>query len=471
MPSRATACSPRPYRPRSTRASWRWSTSGGSGCARRWRRSSSWRTKGSPCTRRCRVRFELRHVAYRDEYPTTGEICLARRRRAGARLAAAAIGVGHDLPANRRRRDRRELAPAATGRVVRSRPRATPSTAASWRARSTPFAASTRVVGRDRRAHRRPHRRRRPRRVSVAPGDARSSARYRGRRRAQVLVLDAGPGLPAAAAAARGLRPAAHSGTTRADYLHTLVEAAKLAFADRERWYGDPEFADVPLERLLSDGYADERRAADRPRARPRRSSGRATSDPWRSPSVTPDPRAGNGDTTHVDVADDAGQPVRGNAERRLARVVADHPGARLPARVAAPGVQPGPVAPERARAGQASAHDAHTVARHARRAAVDGLRDAGRRPAGPVDAAVLPERRRLRDGPPGGDRRAAGPHARTSRRRSTRTRCSRRLVAESRIGADVLDDPSGAGPRRVDGRTTGRAARSPPCASTPRPG
>jgi gamma-glutamyltranspeptidase/glutathione hydrolase len=50
-------------------------------------------------------------------------------------------------------------------------------------------------------------------------------------------------------------------GAASPDFVHTVVEAAKLAFADREAWYGDPEFADVPLEELLSTGYADERRA------------------------------------------------------------------------------------------------------------------------------------------------------------------------------------------------------------------
>src|SRR5439155_642273 len=49
-------------------------------------------------------------------------------------------------------------------------------------------------------------------------------------------------------------------GHNSADYLHTLVEASKLAFADRERWYGDPRFASVPLERLLSAEYAAARR-------------------------------------------------------------------------------------------------------------------------------------------------------------------------------------------------------------------
>ena len=44
------------------------------------------------------------------------------------------------------------------------------------------------------------------------------------------------------------------------EYLHTLIECAKLAFADREQYYADPEFVDVPLERLLSKEYAKERR-------------------------------------------------------------------------------------------------------------------------------------------------------------------------------------------------------------------
>ena len=50
-------------------------------------------------------------------------------------------------------------------------------------------------------------------------------------------------------------------GHNSADYLHTLIECAKLAFADREAHYGDPKFDDVPFDRLLSKAYADERRA------------------------------------------------------------------------------------------------------------------------------------------------------------------------------------------------------------------
>ncbi|UJW77217.1 gamma-glutamyltransferase family protein [Rhizobium sp. SL42] len=45
-----------------------------------------------------------------------------------------------------------------------------------------------------------------------------------------------------------------------ADFVHTVVETMKLAYADREVYYGDPAFADVPMEHLLSDAYNSERR-------------------------------------------------------------------------------------------------------------------------------------------------------------------------------------------------------------------
>jgi gamma-glutamyltranspeptidase/glutathione hydrolase len=47
---------------------------------------------------------------------------------------------------------------------------------------------------------------------------------------------------------------------TSADFIHTLVECSKLAFADRDTFYGDPDFVKVPGEMLLSDTYNSERR-------------------------------------------------------------------------------------------------------------------------------------------------------------------------------------------------------------------
>lgn len=49
-------------------------------------------------------------------------------------------------------------------------------------------------------------------------------------------------------------------GHLSADYVHVAVEAIKLAMADRDEYYGDPEFAEVPLTALLSDEYTSLRR-------------------------------------------------------------------------------------------------------------------------------------------------------------------------------------------------------------------
>ncbi|HEU5434491.1 MAG TPA: gamma-glutamyltransferase, partial [Thermomicrobiales bacterium] len=45
-----------------------------------------------------------------------------------------------------------------------------------------------------------------------------------------------------------------------APFVHTVVECAKLAFADREAWFADPDFVDVPMTTLLGDAYIAERR-------------------------------------------------------------------------------------------------------------------------------------------------------------------------------------------------------------------
>lgn len=53
--------------------------------------------------------------------------------------------------------------------------------------------------------------------------------------------------------------PLAEMGHNSAEYLHTLVELKKLAFADRDRWMADPAHADVPVDRLLDAEYLRER--------------------------------------------------------------------------------------------------------------------------------------------------------------------------------------------------------------------
>jgi len=68
-------------------------------------------------------------------------------------------------------------------------------------------------------------------------------------------------------------------GYASADYLHTVVEAMKLAYADRDSFYADPAFVKVPAEGLLSKGYGKERAALIDPR---RSSTAFVAGDPLR---------------------------------------------------------------------------------------------------------------------------------------------------------------------------------------------
>jgi gamma-glutamyltranspeptidase/glutathione hydrolase len=56
-----------------------------------------------------------------------------------------------------------------------------------------------------------------------------------------------------------GLEVASHP-VHSAEHLHFLLEATKIAYADRDRWIGDPQHVDVPVEMLLSKEYAARRR-------------------------------------------------------------------------------------------------------------------------------------------------------------------------------------------------------------------
>ena len=101
-----------------------------------------------------------------------------------------------------------------------------------------------------------------------------------------------------------------------AERVHTVVECAKLAFADREAWYGDPDFVDVPLAELLSAEYAAGRRALVADEAsgelRPGSPGGREPRLPT-IPAAAPAPGTGEptrGDTCHLAVVDCHGNAV-----------------------------------------------------------------------------------------------------------------------------------------------------------------
>jgi gamma-glutamyltranspeptidase/glutathione hydrolase len=100
-------------------------------------------------------------------------------------------------------------------------------------------------------------------------------------------------------------------GHNSTQYIHHVIEAAKLAFADREAWYGDPDYAQVPIPGLLSREYAEIRRRLIDPQ--------RALLDPARpgdpiAMRALIDPPAearswGRG-TVHVDAADRRGNAI-----------------------------------------------------------------------------------------------------------------------------------------------------------------
>ena len=104
-------------------------------------------------------------------------------------------------------------------------------------------------------------------------------------------------------------------GAGSVEFVHTVLECSKLAFADREAWYGDPVFADVPLDRLLSREYAAERRALVGAEAsgelRPGLEGARlpkSASDTVLLASGLGEPT--RGDTCHLDVVDRFGNAV-----------------------------------------------------------------------------------------------------------------------------------------------------------------
>ncbi len=108
------------------------------------------------------------------------------------------------------------------------------------------------------------------------------------------------------------------------DFVHTVLECAKLAFADREAYYADPDFVDVPMEALLSDSYNDTRRELVADKAslelRPGSIAGHDARIGTATASAAGTAGAGEptvarlgetrGDTVHIDVVDKWGNMV-----------------------------------------------------------------------------------------------------------------------------------------------------------------
>ncbi|MGD8574444.1 MAG: gamma-glutamyltransferase [Gammaproteobacteria bacterium] len=85
------------------------------------------------------------------------------------------------------------------------------------------------------------------------------------------------------------------------EYIHTLVEAKKLVYADRARFYSDPRFNKLPIQGLISKKYAEQRRKLIDPE---HASKGYAPGDP---PALATDE---HGDTTYMTAADNEGNMV-----------------------------------------------------------------------------------------------------------------------------------------------------------------
>jgi gamma-glutamyltranspeptidase / glutathione hydrolase len=104
----------------------------------------------------------------------------------------------------------------------------------------------------------------------------------------------------------------ARMGIGSADAVHTIVESIKLAYADRDQYYADPDFAKVPGAALLSADYAAMRRKLIDPR---RASMEQRPGDPERGTAIlssvpaqlTGEPEHETGDTTSLQVVDKDG--------------------------------------------------------------------------------------------------------------------------------------------------------------------
>ena len=98
-------------------------------------------------------------------------------------------------------------------------------------------------------------------------------------------------------------------GFNSAEYIHTVIEAEKLALADRDEYYGDPNFAKVPMQQLLSDQYTEMRRELIDPK---RASLELRPGDPYNMKPTKPPTITGpwHGGTTVMCVTDQFGNVI-----------------------------------------------------------------------------------------------------------------------------------------------------------------
>ena len=222
-------------------------------------------------------------------------------------------------------------------------------------------------------------------------------------------------------------------GDCSAAYVHTLAEAARLAFQDRDRYLTDPDFLDIPLDRLLSAEHAAELRAQTRP-----------------DPQGLPDAAPTGGGTCYLCAVDDDGNAVSliqsvyfdfGSA------VVAGDTGVLMQNRGSFFSLDP--AHPNRLEPSKRTFHTLIPAHAARRRAAGAGLRHDGRRgpaadpgrpasPASSTSATTCSGRSRRRAGC------TAGPGA-PSRRRSASRRDIGPGVAEqlAAMGHDVRQVPA----------------------------
>jgi gamma-glutamyltranspeptidase / glutathione hydrolase len=101
----------------------------------------------------------------------------------------------------------------------------------------------------------------------------------------------------------------AKMGHNSPDHIHSVIESAKLAFADREAYYADPEFVDVPMKALVSKEYADLRRSLiDKRASMDQRPGDPIAMRPLRDRGV--EARAWGSGTIHVTACDRAGNMI-----------------------------------------------------------------------------------------------------------------------------------------------------------------